>query len=94
MGPNNQKTIGDFISMVINRIDATTPKKILKSGRVTVVFWKDGSKTVVRRAEDEPDNEYNAFCAALAKRMYGSNNAIKKIIKTKTEVQKPKDDKD
>ena len=70
------------------------PKRILKSGLATIVFWEDGSKTVVRRAEDEPDNEYTAFTAALAKRVFGSNNAIKKIIKTKTEVQKKKNDKD
>lgn len=85
------KTIGDFISLFINMTDASTPKKILKSGRVTVVLWKDGGKTVVKRSPDEPDNEYNAFCAALAKRMYGSNNAIKKIIERKTEVQKTKE---
>ena len=70
------------------------PKRILKSGLATIVFWEDGTKTVVKRAEDEPDNEYTAFTAALAKRVFGSNNAIKKIIKTKTEVQKLKDDKD
>ena len=63
------------------------PVKILKSGNATIVFWNDGEKTIVKRAEDEPDNEYAAFTAALAKKIYGSNNAIKKIIKTKTEVQ-------
>ena len=68
------------------------PKRILKSGLATIVFWEDGTKTVVKRAEDEPDNEYTAFTAALAKRIFGSNNAIKKLIKTKTEVQKPKND--
>ena len=68
------------------------PKRILKSGLATIVFWEDGSKTVVKRSPDEPDNEYMAFTAALAKRVFGSNNAIKKIIKTKTEVQKPKND--
>ena len=69
------------------------PDRILKSGNATIVFWNDGGKTIVKRAEDEPDNEYTAFTAALAKRVFGSNNAIKKIIKTKTEVQKLKDDK-
>ena len=68
------------------------PERILKSDTATIVFWTDGTKTVVRRSADEPDNEYTAFTAALAKKVYGSNNAIKKIIKTKTEVQKPKND--
>lgn len=65
-----------------------TPNRILRSGRATIVFWADGSKTVVKRAPDEPDNEYQAFCAALAKKIFQSNSKLKKIIKTKTEVQK------
>lgn len=68
------------------------PVRIIKSDVATIVFWPDGNKTVVKRSPDEPDNEYTAFTAALAKRIFGSNNAIKKIIKTKTEVQKPKND--
>ena len=35
-----------------------TPSRILKSGNRTIVFWSDGTKTVVKRAEDEPDNDY------------------------------------
>ena len=65
-----------------------TPKRILRSGIATIVFWADGSKTVVKRAPDEPDNEYQAFCAALAKKIFQSNSKLKKIIKTKTEAQK------
>lgn len=65
-----------------------TPERILRSGRATIVFWADGSKTIVKRAPDEPDNEYQAFCAALAKKIFQSNSKLKKIIKTKTEVQK------
>ena len=71
-----------------------TPDRILKSGDATIVFWKDGTKTIVKRAADEPDNEYMAFTAALAKKIYGSNSAIKTIIESKTEVQKKKNDKD
>ena len=69
-----------------------TPERIIKSGTATIVFWSDGTKTIVKRASDEPENEYTAFTAALAKKVFGSNNAIKKIIERKTEVQKPKND--
>lgn len=67
-----------------------TPKRILRSGIATIVFWEDGSKTVVKRSPDEPDNEYAAFTAALAIRIFGSNSKVKKVIKTKTEEQKSK----
>lgn len=64
-------------------------KRIIKNGRGTVVFWGDGTKTVVKRAEDEPDNDYAAFTAALAIKIYGSNSRLKRII-SKVEVQEGK----
>lgn len=64
------------------------PKRILRCGPATIVFWQDGTKTVVKRAEDEPDNEYTAFTAALAIKIFKSNSALKKMVKTLTEVQK------
>lgn len=66
---------------------AVWPDRIVKSGRATIVFWDDGTKTVVKRSADEPDNDYNAFCAALAIHTFGSNSAVKRIIKQKVEVQ-------
>lgn len=75
-------------------IKRLAPERILKSCTATIVFWNDGTKTIVKRSYGEPDNEYAAFTAALAKKIFGSNNAIKKIIERKTEVQKPKNDND
>lgn len=63
------------------------PERIWRFERATVVFWKDGDKTTVRKASDEEDNEYLAFCAALAKKIFGSNNAVKKIAAS-VEVKK------
>ena len=72
---------------------AIWPERIVKSGRATIVFWEDGTKTVVKRSPDEPDNDYNAFLAALGIRVYGSNSALKRIIRDYTVVQKPKKSK-
>ena len=49
-------------------------------------MWADSSKTIVKRSKDTPDDPYNAYCAALAKKIYGSNSRIHKIVE-KTEVQ-------
>jgi len=73
---------------------AVWPDRIVKSGRATIVFWDDGTKTVVKRSPDEHDNEYNAFLAALGIKIFGSNSQLKKIIKEQTVVQKPKKVKD
>lgn len=57
------------------------PEKIIKSADRTIVFWKDGTKTIVRRSDDTADDLYSAFCAALAKKVYGSNSQVKKILR-------------
>lgn len=67
-----------------------TPSRIIKSGNRTIVFWSDGAKTIVKRAEDEPDNDYAAFTAALGIKIFGSNSALRRTIKRKTTVQAKK----
>ena len=66
------------------------PQRILRHGIATIVFWRDGTKTVVKRHADEPDNEYTAFCAALAVKVFGSNSQIKSVLRHKTETVEPK----
>lgn len=61
--------------------------RIIFSPPATIVFWKDGTKTVVKCAKDEPFSEYNGFAAALLKKAYGSNSAAKKIIERKKVVK-------
>lgn len=45
------------------------------------MFWTDGSKTVVKCAAGTDPDLYNAFCAALAKKIFGTNSKLKKTIK-------------
>ncbi len=66
------------------------PRRIYKGGRKMVVLWRDGTKTVVERAEGEPDSAYAAFTAALAIKIYGSNSRVRKIVETTEEPQKKK----
>ena len=55
-------------------------KRILKNGDYMTVLWDDGTKTIVKRAEDEPESDYAAFTAALGIRCCGSNSALKKLV--------------
>lgn len=80
-----EQSIAQFVATAAK--DVYTPKRILRSGRATIVFWKDGTKTVVKRTPDEPDNEYAAFTAALAIKVFGSNSKVKRVIQNKTEEQ-------
>lgn len=65
-------------------------KKIIHSGPCTIVFWEDNTKTVVRLEEGKEYDEYAAFTAALAKKCYGSNSKVHKILEKKTVEQKAK----
>lgn len=59
---------------------SAVPKRVIKNGPAMVVFWKDGTKTVVKRKKGEPDNIYHAFTAALAKKIFGSNSKVNNIV--------------
>lgn len=56
--------------------------RILRNGRTTIVFFKDGTKAVAKRPIDEPDDAYYGVCAAIAKRVAGSGTKLKKLVDT------------
>ena len=58
------------------------PKRIIYNNPATIVFWKDGTKTVVKKNEKEKYNSYNAFCAALAKKIFGTNSEVNRIVRS------------
>ena len=68
------------------------PKKVVynEEAGVMVVIWMDGQKTIVRPAEDEDMNPYDAFCAAYCKRVFGSNSALKRELEKAMVIEKPK----
>ena len=80
-----------FQEMVWNTVRLyATPTKIRKDGHVTVVFWQDGTATSVRCGAGEQYDDYVAFCAALAKKLFISNSAIKRVLKnTPVETVRP-----
>lgn len=57
-----------------------TPKRIIYNDPVTIVFWKDGTKTIVRATKETIFNKYNAFTAALAKKILMSNSNVNRIV--------------
>ena len=64
---------------------AFIPKRInfrkKKGNYYTDVLWEDGTVTVVKLRDGEDFDEYAAFCAALAKKVFGSTNAVNTIVK-------------
>lgn len=62
------------------RIIFPEPKKIIRNNRTTIVLWEDGTKTIVRCEPHKRYDAYEAFTAALAKKIYGNNTRLKKMI--------------
>lgn len=55
-------------------------KQIIYSGPKTIIIWSDGSKTIVSCGEGDTYDRYAGFCAAVTKKIFGSNSNIKKTI--------------
>lgn len=47
----------------------------------TIVFWKDGSKTVVKCSEDDTFDKEKGLAMAIIKKMSGNDNSYHKIFK-------------
>lgn len=60
------------------------PTLITYNDGSTVVYWNDGTRTAVRLCKEDAmngaDSTYTAFCIALAKKIYGSNSALHRLI--------------
>lgn len=67
----------------IHRQFQFAPKEIIYNDAATIVYWTDGTKTVVKCSENDVYSEYSGFVAAVAKKMYGGANAINRLIDSK-----------
>ena len=73
-------------------VESLEPEKIIRNNRATIVIWGDGKKTIVKCEEGKTYDVYEAYTAALAKRIYGTNSALKRLIISKY-VEQSSDDK-
>lgn len=58
----------------------------------TIVFWRDGSKTVVKAQDGEPFDPEKGLAMAIAKKTYGNKYDYYNTIKHWTKRYKPKED--
>lgn len=59
---------------------APMPKKVIYSGRATIVIWDDGTKTVVKCSEEDEYVPEVGFLWALAEKVYGSKSRLEKVM--------------
>ena len=76
----------DFCGVVEEPSSITTPtdpytiKNIIFSDPCTIVFWGDGTKTIVRCGEDEHFDPEKGIAMALMKKVYGPRHKYMKYI--------------
>lgn len=87
---------------ILNSIYGTNPyyrpeiKNVIFNDPATIVFWTDGTKTVVKCQEGDEFDPEKGLTMAIAKKIYGNKssycNVIKKWCNTYHEKQKEKND--
>ena len=81
----------DLVEKVLGQLNVSRSKPPMpevimerekKGGHYTTVKWTDGTYTTVKASEgdEEERSPYMAFCAALAKKLYGSNSAVHRAV--------------
>lgn len=56
--------------------------KVVFNDPATIVFWSDGTKTVVKTIEGEKFDPYAGVAYAIAKKRFGNNSKFKKFVKS------------
>ena len=55
-------------------------REVIFNDPATIVFWLDGTKTIVKKADDDPWDPEKGLAMAIIKKYFGTNKEIKKII--------------
>lgn len=56
-------------------------ENVIYNGPATIVFWKDGTKTVVKCCKGDTFNQEKGLAMAIIKRLCGNDNSYHKIFK-------------
>lgn len=56
-------------------------KKVIFSGPCTIVFWEDGTKTMVRQQENDILDHEKGLAMAIAKKVYGNKSNYNNVLK-------------
>lgn len=60
--------------------------RVIFNDPATIIIWKDGSKTVVKRSDDDIWDPEKGFCMAIIKKLYGHTSFIKRFMETDEEM--------
>lgn len=81
MGELNITAITGFTISHRNHFDPSTIKDVRFNNPATIIFWKDGTKTVVKCQEGDTFNPELGFLAAVLKKLCGNKGNYNDVVK-------------
>lgn len=76
---NDRKATYDFIKS--SGRNCFEPKKVIFNDPATIVIWNDGTKTIVKRREGEPDDKEKAIMYCILKKLCGNKATMDRYLK-------------
>lgn len=75
-------SFGSSVSgITIYRAARTVPEKVIFNDPATIVFWNDGTKTVVKCQEGDVYDEREGFLLCCAKKLMGGNGRYNDLMR-------------
>lgn len=71
----------DYTKYSHGRLYGNDIQKVIFNNPATIVFWKDGTKTVVKCGPDDIYDAEKGLAMAICKKVYGNENFFHKIFK-------------
>lgn len=78
-----------FFSPLDSHPGALTIKKAIFNDPATIIYWSDGTKTIVKRKSDEPYDIEKAFAMAHMKKAYGNDYRFHRAFKKWVPQEQP-----
>ena len=79
-----RNTLGSFSTYIQdnNNFESLKPERIIYNKNLTICFWKDGTKIIVKTSKDERFVKEFGVAIAIMKKLYGSRNQFLKAVKS------------
>ena len=84
---NDIETVKKYSASMELRIDIPGMiDRVIFNDPATIILWKDGSKTVAKRSDDDIWDPEKGFCMAVIKKLYGHTSFIKRFMEPDEEM--------
>ena len=69
-----------FIKLNSNKKAIPELKELVFNDPATIIFWEDGTKTIVKTQNGEPFDKEKGFCMAVVKKLFGNEGNYYNIV--------------